>query len=113
MLGFLILILNLLSLFSFILILFLFIKYKLTRYTKIKNDSDVKYPFVSIIISAFNEEETIEKNLKKLISVDYPKNKREIIVVSDSTDRTNEICEKYKKYVNSLKGLKEKVSGVH
>jgi len=108
MLDFLIVIFNFLSLFSFVYILFIFVIYKLTHFPKIKGDSDIKFPLASIIICAYNEEEEIEKTIKKLISVDYPKNKMEIIIVSDSTDRTNEICEKYKKSVKLIKRYERK-----
>jgi cellulose synthase/poly-beta-1,6-N-acetylglucosamine synthase-like glycosyltransferase len=91
---------NLLSFFSFIYILF-----NLINSPKIKEERFNKdyFPFVSIIIPAINEEEVIECSLKNLISVYYPKNKKEIIVVSESTDKTNEICERYKKFVKLIK----------
>jgi len=94
------LIINFLSLISFVYILFILINPP--KIKKEKFDKDY-FPFVSIIVPAINEEEVIERTLKKLISVDYPKKKKEIIVVSDSTDRTNEICEKYKKFVKLIK----------
>lgn len=50
------------------------------------------YPNVSIIIAAHNEEKSIKDKIENTISLDYPKEKLEIIVASDSsTDRTNEI----------------------
>ncbi len=55
---------------------------------------------VSIIIPAYNEEKTIEKILKKIISVKLPLEK-EIIVVNDgSTDKTKEILENLKEKYN-------------
>jgi len=54
-------------------------------------------PSVSIIIAAHNEEKTIKKTLNSVLKLDYPINKREIIVISDhSTDKTNQIVKKYK-----------------
>jgi len=48
-----------------------------------------KYPFVSICVPAYNEEDNIIPTLKSLINLDYPKDKLEIIVVNDgSTDNT-------------------------
>ena len=48
--------------------------------------------FVSIIVPAYNEEKVIENRIKNLLSLDYPKNKYEIIVVeSGSTDNTSQI----------------------
>lgn len=60
-----------------------------------KNKQDLSYkPFVSIIISAYNEEKVIEKKLNNIISSTYPN--YEVIVANDaSTDRTVSICEKF------------------
>ncbi|MFA7533915.1 MAG: glycosyltransferase, partial [Tissierellaceae bacterium] len=53
-------------------------------------------PTVSIIIPAHNEEDVIEKKLDNLTSLNYPMEFMEIIIASDnSTDRTNEIVERY------------------
>lgn len=55
-------------------------------------------PKVSIIVPAYNEEETISQSIKSLKKVDYPKDKLEIIIVNDgSKDNTSKI-------VNKLKG---------
>ncbi|MFC1570883.1 glycosyltransferase family 2 protein, partial [Candidatus Omnitrophota bacterium] len=54
------------------------------------------YPMVSIIISAYNEENVIDQKLKNTLELDYPSEKLEIIVASESMDRTNEIVERYK-----------------
>ncbi len=49
-------------------------------------------PFVSIVIAARNEEESIERRIGNLNSQEYPKEKMEIIVISDgSNDNTNDI----------------------
>lgn len=54
-------------------------------------------PAVSLIVPAYNEEEIIGKSLRKLININYPKNKLEIIVVDDgSTDKTYEIAKRFK-----------------
>ena len=53
-------------------------------------------PFISIIIPAHNEESVIEKKLKNIISLKYPKNKLEIIIASDnSSDNTNMIVKNF------------------
>jgi len=59
---------------------------------------DKKYiePFVSIVIAAFNEERFISQKLTNCLQLDYPKDKLEIIVVSDaSNDGTNEIIKRF------------------
>jgi len=49
-------------------------------------------PRVSLLISAFNEEECIAERLENSLRLDYPEELREIIVISDqSSDRTDEI----------------------
>lgn len=55
-----------------------------------------KFPSVSIVIPAFNEESVIEKVIENVKKLSYPR-KKEIIVVDDgSTDRTYEIIKKIK-----------------
>ena len=54
-------------------------------------------PMVSLIIAAYNEEKVIEKKIKNSLTLDYPKDKLEIIIFSDSSaDKTDEIVKKYK-----------------
>ena len=49
-------------------------------------------PEISILISAYNEEKYISKTINNKLELDYPKDKLEIIVISDgSTDKTDEI----------------------
>ncbi len=49
-------------------------------------------PFVSILMSAFNEEEVIEEKIRSVFHTKYPSNRFEVLVGSDhSTDRTAEI----------------------
>ena len=53
-------------------------------------------PKVSVVIAGYNEEKHIAGCIESLLKLDYPKNKTEIIVVSDgSTDKTVEIAKKY------------------
>jgi len=47
------------------------------------------FPTVSVVVPAYNEEETIAGKLQNLLEIDYPVDKMEIIVVDDgSTDKT-------------------------
>ena len=60
--------------------------------------SEDYFPTVSLVIAAYNEEKVIEEKIKNSLNIDYPKNKFEIIIFSDSsTDRTDEIIRKYEK----------------
>jgi len=49
-------------------------------------------PTISVIIAVYNEERIIEDRIANCMSVDYPRDRMEIIIASDgSTDRTNDI----------------------
>jgi cellulose synthase/poly-beta-1,6-N-acetylglucosamine synthase-like glycosyltransferase len=51
-----------------------------------------QWPRISITVPAYNEEREIASTLESLLQLEYPPDRREIIVVSDaSTDRTDEI----------------------
>lgn len=53
-------------------------------------------PTVALMIAAYNEERSIVQKIENSLSLDYPKNKLRIVVVSDgSTDRTDEIVKSY------------------
>lgn len=64
--------------------------------TKEKKEEATNKPFFTTIVPAYNEEESIAETLTSLINLDYPSEKREIVVVNDgSTDRTKEIVEQF------------------
>ncbi|HEU0052312.1 MAG TPA: glycosyltransferase, partial [Longimicrobium sp.] len=55
-----------------------------------------EWPRVSITVPAHNEERGITATLDALLALDYPADRRQIVVVSDaSTDRTDEIVRGY------------------
>jgi hypothetical protein len=50
-------------------------------------------PRVSLIVSAYDEEEVIERKVRNALALDYPRDRLELIVASDgSTDRTVELA---------------------
>lgn len=54
------------------------------------------YPRISIVIPAYNEEAYIREKLENCLMLDWPEERREILVVSDgSDDRTVEIAREY------------------
>lgn len=58
------------------------------------NDNDL--PEVTMLIAAYNEEDIIEEKILNSLTLDYPKDKLKIAVVSDgSDDGTNDILKKY------------------
>ncbi|MBU0459327.1 MAG: glycosyltransferase [Nanoarchaeota archaeon] len=70
-------------------LLVLFSKDEQTNKNKLKN-----HPFFTTIVPAYNEEKSIRETILSLINLDYPQDKREIIVVNDgSTDQTKQIVE--------------------
>ena len=55
-----------------------------------------KFPFVTVVVPAFNEENTIGKTIESLLNLDYPKKKLEIIIVDDgSKDDTLKVARMY------------------
>lgn len=55
-----------------------------------------EWPSVTMLISAYNEEAVIEEKILNSLSLDYPKDLLEVIVISDgSTDRTDALVKKY------------------
>jgi glycosyltransferase involved in cell wall biosynthesis len=76
---------------SYILYPFTLIIIKFFRVNKI--NKQVFLPFVSIIICARNEQYSIDAKIKNTLSLEYPDEKKEIIIISDgSTDKTPEIA---------------------
>lgn len=70
------------------------------------------FPHISVIVPAYNEESTIIGTLKAVISVDYPENKKEIIVINDgSTDNTEEVIKEFMKSHSQIKLLNKSNSG--
>lgn len=56
-----------------------------------------RWPTVSIVLPVYNEEAVIRSRLENLLQLDYPEDRRQILVVSDaSTDRTDAIVSEYR-----------------
>lgn len=84
----------------FIVLFYIYLGYPLlllifNRKKKIsKNDNFT--PTVTFLISAYNEEKYIKERLENVLSLNYPKEKLEVIVISDaSTDRTDDIVKQF------------------
>lgn len=66
------------------------------RRRKVANNSEMRYPNVSILIPARNEENVIGRILQRMTELTYPKDKMEVIVINDaSTDKTGTIANQY------------------
>ena len=92
---------------SLALVVYVYLGYpvliKLLAMNKTEIQKDLaELPTVSILIAAFNEEECIEATLKNKVALDYPRDKLEIIVVSDeSEDNTDKIVEEFSTEVDT------------
>jgi cellulose synthase/poly-beta-1,6-N-acetylglucosamine synthase-like glycosyltransferase len=59
-------------------------------------DSDLPAPVVTLLISAFNESQVIAAKLQNALALEYPRDRLEIIVISDgSDDGTDEIVQQF------------------
>ena len=68
----------------------------LPRYSAKREDTNEQLPSVSILIAAYNEEETMAEKINNCLALDYPPELLRIWVASDgSTDRTNEIVKSF------------------
>jgi cellulose synthase/poly-beta-1,6-N-acetylglucosamine synthase-like glycosyltransferase len=54
------------------------------------------WPFVSVLVSVYNEEKHIAARIENLLALDYPADKLEVLIGSDgSDDRTNELARQF------------------
>ncbi|HWA55709.1 MAG TPA: glycosyltransferase family 2 protein [Gemmatimonadales bacterium] len=55
-----------------------------------------EWPEISIVVPAYNEERNIRRTVESLLALDYPADRRQIVVISDaSTDSTDQIVSEY------------------
>jgi cellulose synthase/poly-beta-1,6-N-acetylglucosamine synthase-like glycosyltransferase len=87
---------------SFALLAYVYVGYPLVlaALTSFKKSMDPpalsSHPKVTLIISAFNEQDVIAAKLNNALELDYPKSLLQVIVVSDSsTDATDKIVSRY------------------
>jgi cellulose synthase/poly-beta-1,6-N-acetylglucosamine synthase-like glycosyltransferase len=65
------------------------------NFRRVKNPQPKRFPSISLIVPAYNEEKNIEKSIIALSKLDYPSDKMEILVIDDgSRDRTFEIAKR-------------------
>jgi len=74
---------------------------KKNREANIPTPAENELPSVSLLVSAFNEEDILEKKIQNALEIDYPRERFEILIGSDgSTDRTNDILRKYQDQIS-------------
>lgn len=95
--------LEIIFIFSIICVIYVYFIYPASIYVlgifKYRKINYCEYvPYVTIIVTAYNEEKRLEKKILNTIDIDYNKEQLQLIVVSDgSTDKTNVIVDEYKK----------------
>jgi len=71
-----------------------------------------RFPTISFLVPAYNEEKNILNTINSLIKLRYPKDKVEIIIINDgSKDNTLEIVRKLEKKYSYIRILNKKNSG--
>lgn len=66
------------------------------RPARVPSQPLTEWPEITIVVPAYNEERAIRRTLESLLVLDYPADKRHILVVSDaSTDGTDDIVREY------------------
>src|ERR1043165_4980844 len=55
-----------------------------------------EWPAITIAVPAYNEEKRIRETIEALLALDYPSDKRQIVIMSDaSSDGTDAIVQEY------------------
>jgi len=94
----------------YVQIFFLMTFFEKKRYI-VKNPKNLElssYPTVTIAVPCYNEEETIDKTVKSLLALDYPKDKIKIYLIDDgSKDNTWDIIKSFDNGLNVFAYKKE------
>ena len=63
-----------------------------------EDSNNQEKPSLTVLVAAYNEEECIEEKITNTLALVYPKNLIKYIFITDgSTDKTNDIIQKYPK----------------
>jgi cellulose synthase/poly-beta-1,6-N-acetylglucosamine synthase-like glycosyltransferase len=91
-------------------IIFVGVRNRRKQLSSITNNKNIEFPKFSIIVPTRNEESVIRRCLDGILTMDYPKDKIQVIVVDGkSEDNTLEICSEFSsKYPENVKVISEK-----
>jgi len=79
---------------------------------KISNQKITNWPYVSIVVPAYNEENNLGKTVESLLDLDYAKNKYEIIIVDDgSKDNTLKVARSLEKKYKIIRAFHKENGG--
>jgi glycosyltransferase involved in cell wall biosynthesis len=74
----------------------LFARLARRRPSAMRRECSDPWPFISICMAAHNEAATIANTIERTLALDYPADRRQILVISDgSTDGTDDIVRRY------------------
>lgn len=90
--------------FPYVLLLFGFLR---SRGRSIAMDAGRFTPSVSIVIATYNEAKKIDRKIQNTLSLEYPREKLEIVVVDSSEDETSDRVRKWEKSFPFIKLIKE------
>ncbi len=95
----------------YFLLLFLLLHFK--NWNKLYDYPPSKrFPTITFLVPAYNEEKSIGNTIKSLLNLTYPKDKKKIIIINDgSKDKTAEIIRGFVKKYKNIKFLDKKNSG--
>ncbi len=68
------------------IVLFILLRLKKWFSRKVKSDEGIYEPEVTLFVAAYNEVEYIEDKVKNTLAIDYPKDKLNIVFVTDGSD---------------------------
>lgn len=77
-----------------------------------KSEKPKKIYSASVIIPAYNEEDTLEKTVESVVNLDYPKDKIEVLIIDDgSKDKTLDIARRLERKYSNLRVFTKKNGG--
>ncbi|MFH0862991.1 MAG: glycosyltransferase [Candidatus Altiarchaeota archaeon] len=89
---------------TYFVVLVLLVVFEKKRDITSSSSPDHQTPYVAIVMPAYNEESSVLPALESLCSIDYPKDRYEVVVVNDgSTDNTTRYIQEFLASHNSTK----------